>query len=936
MPTLTRLTARVPPTVLAIIAVAITTLVRYLLAPYLGAKAPLLLFTLPVLFCALFGGVLSAFVATVLSMASAAYFFTGAPGTLYLDDPADHVQFALFALMALATIGFGAVLEKSRRALRESEERFRLLVQGTHDVAVFFLSPTGVIESWNEGAQRIKGYTEDEMLGKHFSIFYTEEERAAGVPERFLAEAAGKGSARTEAWRVRKSGEQFWADVALTATYDPNGKLRGFSKITYDRTREHALLKSMEESEQTAKALLESTAQAVVGINKGGSIRLVNKAAEKMFGYSRDELVGQPLEVLLPEQLWDRHANQRTDYFNHPRQRPMGQGMELTARRRDGSIFPIEASINMCETPAGRMAVSFVTDITKRKQIENELLLERSQLKSILEYSPLQVSIRDLSGRIIIANQSLAEAMGMPPEKLIGKGVFDLLPPDVAKRMWQRDQEAMRINGAVRDEEQIRLKDGTARTYATVRFPVSYINSLEPFGLCTFSLDITEQKEAELRALHAAQHDPLTDLPNRALVYEFGARLLAGAKRSGTKLAVLFFDLDRFKPINDTYGHETGDRMLQEVARRITRGIRGSDLVGRIGGDEFVAILANMESDHHVHQSAQHLLARLREPYHINELELRTSPSIGISLYPDDGENIDTLLRHADAAMYHAKANGRNTYQFFNLEIDVGSKRAFALEQRLRQSFNESEFELYYQPIIETRTMQAIGAEALIRWRQKGADVVMPGEFIAAAEACGLINQLGAWVLQEACRQHVRWLEAGLPPLRVAINVSPIQFRAHDFEKRVAEAIERSGIAPAYVELEVTESMVMREIQRTTETLEELKRLGLRISLDDFGTGYSSLSHLSQLPIDKLKVDQSFVRHIQTDKRSLVITETVIGMGKKLGVEVVAEGIESEEALELLRERDCDMGQGYLFGKPMDAGQFEQWFRRTQPQRVYH
>jgi len=376
--------------------------------------------------------------------------------------------------------------------------------------------------------------------------------------------------------------------------------------------------------------------------------------------------------------------------------------------------------------------------------------------------------------------------------------------------------------------------------------------------------------------------------------------------------------------------------MLKEVARRITRTVRRSDLVGRLGGDEFVAILTVMEHDQCVGELANHLLTALREPYLIDGLELRVSPSIGVSLYPEHGTDVDSLIRHADAAMYHAKENGRNAYQIFSAETEVGNKRVFALEQRLRQSFHESEFELHYQPIVDTRSMRVYGVEALIRWQQKGADVVMPDEFISAAEACGLINQLGAWVLDEACRQQVQWREAGLPPLHVAVNVSPIQFRAHDFEQRVEDAIRNSGILPAYLELEVTESMIMREVKQTTETLQALKSLGLRISLDDFGTGYSSLSHLSQLPIDKLKVDQSFVRNIESDKRSLVIAETVIGMGKKLGVDVVAEGIESEEALDLLRERDCDLGQGYFFSAPMKAAKFEDWYRSTHQHGLYH
>ncbi|MGC4081166.1 MAG: PAS domain S-box protein [Vicinamibacterales bacterium] len=425
--------SRAKPYLFAVVTVAAATLLRFALNPYLGDRAAMLIFTLPVAICATLCGLRASLMATVLSIFSDMYFFVGGTRNFPYMDSGAGVRIGLFACVATVISALG--------------------------------------------------------------------------------------------WLFHRS------------------------EIAHDRTREHALLRSLEESEQTARALLETTAQAIVGINDEGEIRLVNKAAEDMFGYTRAELQGQTLELLLPDRIRARHAVLRKEYFSCPRSRPMGQGMDLTARRRDGSVFPIEVSINVCNTPAGRMAVSFITDITRRKQIENDLLVERSQLKSILEYSPLLVCIKDLEGKIIIANQSFADVLGNSQKNILGKGIFDLLPPDVAKHVWQRDQEAMRSGGPVREEEDIRVKDGTSRTYATVRFPVSDINPLEPFGLCTFSLDVTEQKEAERRALHAAQHDPLTDLPNRALVYEFGNHLLATATRTGAACAVLFFDLDRFKPI---------------------------------------------------------------------------------------------------------------------------------------------------------------------------------------------------------------------------------------------------------------------------------------------------------------------------------------------------------------------------------------------------
>ena len=338
-----------------------------------------------------------------------------------------------------------------------------------------------------------------------------------------------------------------------------------------------------------------------------------------------------------------------------------------------------------------------------------------------------------------------------------------------------------------------------------------------------------------------------------------------------------------------------------------------------------MAILTELKSDTDLEAIAAHLLDSLRQPYRIEALELHTSPSIGISLYEHDGTDIDTLIRRADTAMYHAKNLGRNNYKYYSEEIRTNGARIFALEQRLRRSLHEEDFELVYQPIIEMQDGRLAAVEALIRWRQSDGGELLPCDFIAAAEASGLIHQIGEWVIREACRQFERWEKMGLPPVRIAVNVSPVQFRSPDFRDRLMQALSSSSMPPQWLELEVTESTVMSRIEEATRTLSWLKDMGLRVALDDFGTGYSSLSHLAQLPIDKLKVDRAFITHIDCDQRSLAITETVIALGQKLGVDVVAEGIENESALQILRNRGCNLGQGYLIATPMRSEQLACW-----------
>ncbi|HCY62157.1 MAG TPA: diguanylate cyclase [Oxalobacteraceae bacterium] len=559
------------------------------------------------------------------------------------------------------------------------------------------------------------------------------------------------------------------------------------------------------------------------------------------------------------------------------------------------------------------------------RQVEEDLLRAKSHLHSVLNNTPGLVSIKDLEGKVLLANRNLLETLDATGDSVVGRNVYELFPHDVADRLWQSDQQVLRDGATLRQIEELPYKDGQCRTYLTARFPVSHLETEQALGMCTVAVDITAQKTAEEKLLHAAQHDALTGLPNRALVYEFGALLLAAARRGNGRLAVLFIDLERFKSLNDAYGREAGDSLLQEIARRLRSNVRGSDLVGRMGSDEFAVVLSDVQSEQDVANSAAHLLDILRQPYQSGEFILRASPSIGISLYQDDGGDIDTLIRHADAAMRHVRERGHAGYQFFTPAIQSSIQRAIAIEQKLRQGIEQNEFELHYQPVVDTRSRRVVGAEALIRWRQANGEFIQPNEFIQVAEASGVINQLGTWVIQEACRQLRQWQLQGLQALRIAVNVSPVQFRARNFYQSVADTLATSGIDPSCLELEVTESAVMKQVDEAGQTLASLKNLGLQIALDDFGTGYSSLSRLARLPFDKLKVDQSFIRNIDTDSRSLAIAETVIALGKRLGVKVVAEGIETEAAFNLLRKCKCDLGQGYLLSKPMPAEQFRRW-----------
>lgn len=446
--------------------------------------------------------------------------------------------------------------------------------------------------------------------------------------------------------------------------------------------------------------------------------------------------------------------------------------------------------------------------------------------------------------------------------------------------------------------------------------------------------DITERKHAEMllraseeKLRNAALHDPLTGLPNRALVMDYCGRLLAAAQRGHAGGALLFIDLDRFKPINDLYGHDTGDRVLREVSRRLVACTRQEDLVGRLGGDEFVIVLPHVDGVHHRAATvAQHVVASVSEPILVDALEVSVSPSIGISYFPDHAANVSALIHTADLAMYQAKQAGRAGYQFYTPELDRRAEEVLVVETRLRNALKNGGLTLHYQPVIDLKNGKLIGAEALVRLVDAG-EAIGPDRFIPIAESAGLIGQLGEWVAAEACRQHAAWAQAGIR-IAIAINVSPLQFRQRAFAETLGSIIVESGIDPTCLEIEVTESAIMENIDEAVEILNRIKSFGVRVALDDFGTGYSSLSSLTSLPLDKLKVDQSFVRRLGRDQASRTVTEAIIGLGRSLRLSVHSEGIESEDTLLFLEERGCNQAQGYWFSQPLPPAEFVHWYHK--------
>jgi diguanylate cyclase (GGDEF)-like protein/PAS domain S-box-containing protein len=518
--------------------------------------------------------------------------------------------------------------------------------------------------------------------------------------------------------------------------------------------------------------------------------------------------------------------------------------------------------------------------------------------------------------RFKYVNPFLTRLFGFTEEEMVDRmGPLDVVADE--QHAFVIEQMQLRAGGAGGHNYELTAvrKDGST-------FPAMILGSPSVFGGRPASvgtlLDISTQKAAEQRIRELADYDVLTGLPNRRLLRERFVQLLAAAERDGTEITVIFLDLDHFKRVNDSLGHSVGDELLCEVARRLDTVVRRIDTLARLGGDEFIFAMPGFHTAAAA-EVARRLVDVFARPFEVAGHELTVTPSLGISIYPHDGLDLETLLKNADTAMYRAKEVGRNAFQFYASEMNTATLDRLLMESNLRRALAQNEFILHYQPLVNLESGLIIGVEALIRWLHPELGLIMPDNFIHVAEETGLINPIGDWVLCEACRQAQMWCDAGLPPIVMAVNVAPVQFRQAGFVEVVAGALATSGLEASRLELELTERTVMHDADINLGTLSALHRMGVELSLDDFGTGYSSLAYLKRFPVGKLKIDRSFVNDLETDPDDWAIASTIVSMGRSLRMTVLAEGVETSEQLALLRKMGCDMAQGYYFSRPVSA-----------------
>src|ERR1700686_1315189 len=574
----------------------------------------------------------------------------------------------------------------------------------------------------------------------------------------------------------------------------------------------------------------------------------------------------------------------------------------------------------------------------ERRTVEDALYLEKERAVVTLNSIGDAVLCTDISGKISYLNLVAETMTGWCREEAVGKPlaeVFRII--DGATRITAQDpmEMAVELNRTVGLTVNCILirRDGFESAIEDSAAPI-HDRGGRVIGAVIVFHDVTAARAMSAQMTHSAQHDLVTNVPNRLLLNDRITQSISLARRQNRPIAVLFLDLDRFKYINDSLGHAIGDQLLQSVSERLLGAVRGSDTVSRQGGDEFVILLSEIAYPEDAGTSAKKILLSLNAPHSVGGQDLHIDGSIGISVYPEDGENAETLIKNADTAMYHAKEKGRNIFQFFKADMNLKAVERQTLEGSLRRALEREEFLLHYQPKVNLDTGEVTGVEALIRWEHPDRGLVPPSQFVPIAEDCGLILQIGRWVLREACRQANAWQNVGLPPLPIAVNVSAVEFRDKGFAERVRTVLSETGLEARYLELELTEGVLMEDAETMVSVLQELKMMGVLLAVDDFGTGYSSLSYLRQFPIDVLKIDQSFVHQITSDPDDSTIVSAIINMGKSLKPLVVAEGIETREQRAYLQAQRCAEGQGCLFSAPLTAARFGHLLQRGMTEAV--
>lgn len=807
------------------------------------------------------------------------------------------------------------IIARDITKLKDAEEAGARLsaIAESSDMAIISETLDGIIKTWNVGAKSIYGYAAEEVIDRPVSLLIPPS-CSQEVSDILLKIARGERVERYETIGMRKDGKLIRISHSVFPVKDAGSRIIGASSITRDITEHKRIEQVFRITNRRLRETLTGVMGAYFALDYQWHFLKINPSAEKLFNRLAEELLGKILWEEYPEAIDTEFYRQYQMAASGRRPVHMEAHFLPTDKWVETHIFPRHSHLDI-----------YLRDISGRKQAEETLRESVQQsrayiaeLQAIYATTPVGLCFLDADLRYICVNDKLAEMDGLPVREHIGRTMREVVPA-LADFIEPYLRRAIKEGEPV---EELEIHGATAGQPGMDRNLLAHIHPVSDetrgiYGLNVALQEITERKKAEETIRFQAFHDPLTGLPNRMLFMDHLNLELGEGRRNRKMLAVMFLDLDNFKNINDRLGHTIGDKLLKEVGDRLKACLRETDTVARIGGDEFTILLTDTAQPEDAIAIAKKITSVFREPFLPEDHELNVTACVGISIYPDDGESADELLKNADIAMYHAKEHGRNNYQFYSAAANVRTLERMLLKNKLKDMINRGELVLHYQPQFNIDSREIICAEALVRWQHPELGLLGPSRFLPIAEELGMIKPIDDWVLRTACAEAKAWQKAGSPAVCVAVNLSEAQFKEPTLVTTISRILQETGLAPEMLKLEITENTVMKSSELTTVNLSRLADIGIGISVDDFGLGYSCVSSLKKLPIQKLKIDKSFIRSLKEDPTDQAVVNAMIAVAHKMNWEVVAKGVETDDQLSFLHLSRCDEMQGYLLSEPL-------------------